>query len=325
MTVIPVILASDKTNLTALRGGKQAYPVYIMIGNIPSELRRKESYGGTQVSAYLPVTKIPGYSKLERQALLRELFHQSMARVLEPLRSAGQEGVEMEDADGKVRHTHPIYAIHLADYQEQVLIGCCKGCRCPMCRAALKSLGILKTYEPQWTLETAEAIKAGTDFDLNSVSSPYWERLPLVRLHTLFPPDALHQLLKGMFKNHVFSWCRGATGNDNEIDRRFKVLPPFPTLKHFRNGVTRISQWTGNEFRAMVRVFLGVIVHAPNISPVAVAAVRALLDFLFICHFDFHDNTSLRDLENSLRTFHELKDEFIKIGGRSEKAIVPDD
>jgi hypothetical protein len=33
-TIIPVILSSDKTQLTAF-GNKLAYPVYLTIGNIP--------------------------------------------------------------------------------------------------------------------------------------------------------------------------------------------------------------------------------------------------------------------------------------------------
>ncbi|KAG8794303.1 hypothetical protein FRC12_024964 [Ceratobasidium sp. 428] len=84
-TLIPVILASDKTNLTALSGSKQAYPVYITIGNIPADIRRQESSGASEVLAYLPVSKLPGYSTLQRRVLLRDLFHQSMTHVLEPL------------------------------------------------------------------------------------------------------------------------------------------------------------------------------------------------------------------------------------------------
>ena len=34
-TVTPVIISSDKTQLTEFSGNKQAYPVYLTIGNIP--------------------------------------------------------------------------------------------------------------------------------------------------------------------------------------------------------------------------------------------------------------------------------------------------
>ncbi|KAK1226388.1 hypothetical protein PQX77_010633, partial [Marasmius sp. AFHP31] len=43
-TIIPIIISSDKTQLTVF-GNKTAYPVYVSIGNIPKEIRRKTSRG----------------------------------------------------------------------------------------------------------------------------------------------------------------------------------------------------------------------------------------------------------------------------------------
>ena len=36
-TIIPIILSSDKTQITTV-GGKSAYPVYMTIGNLPKEI-----------------------------------------------------------------------------------------------------------------------------------------------------------------------------------------------------------------------------------------------------------------------------------------------
>lgn len=44
-TIIPIIISSDKTQLTVF-GNKTAYPVYMTIGNIPKEIRRKPSRRG---------------------------------------------------------------------------------------------------------------------------------------------------------------------------------------------------------------------------------------------------------------------------------------
>ncbi|KAF8155895.1 hypothetical protein B0H34DRAFT_513386 [Crassisporium funariophilum] len=57
-TVAPVIIASDKTQLTQFSGSKQAYPVYLTIGNIPKILRRKPSKGACILIAYLSVDKM---------------------------------------------------------------------------------------------------------------------------------------------------------------------------------------------------------------------------------------------------------------------------
>ncbi|ESK83972.1 hypothetical protein Moror_7503 [Moniliophthora roreri MCA 2997] len=37
-TIAPIIIATDKTQLTQFSGNKQAYPVYLTIGNIPKAL-----------------------------------------------------------------------------------------------------------------------------------------------------------------------------------------------------------------------------------------------------------------------------------------------
>ena len=41
-TIVPVILSSDKTQLTLFQN-KAAYPVYLTIGNIPKSIRRQPS------------------------------------------------------------------------------------------------------------------------------------------------------------------------------------------------------------------------------------------------------------------------------------------
>ena len=53
-TIIPIILSSDKTQIT-LFGGKSAYPVYMTIGNLPTEIRGKPSMNGQILLAYLPI------------------------------------------------------------------------------------------------------------------------------------------------------------------------------------------------------------------------------------------------------------------------------
>ncbi|KAF8263364.1 hypothetical protein EI94DRAFT_1597759, partial [Lactarius quietus] len=42
VTIIPILVSSDKTQLTHFQN-KSAYPIYMTIGNIPKEIRRKTS------------------------------------------------------------------------------------------------------------------------------------------------------------------------------------------------------------------------------------------------------------------------------------------
>lgn len=71
----------------------------------------------------------------------------------------------------------------------------------------------------------------------------------------------------------------------------------------------------------MIHIFLGVIINAPNITTNTIKAVRALLDFIFTCHYDYHDNVSLHTLETCLQEFHSLKGEFVVIGGRKTEQL----
>ncbi|KAG1896128.1 uncharacterized protein F5891DRAFT_1193360 [Suillus fuscotomentosus] len=56
-TIIPIIISSDKTQVTLFRN-KSVYPVYLTIGNIPKEIRCKPSRGAHILLAYLPCTQL---------------------------------------------------------------------------------------------------------------------------------------------------------------------------------------------------------------------------------------------------------------------------
>lgn len=119
-TIVPVIISSDKTRLTKFKG-KDAYPVYLTIGNLPKEIRRKVSHQGQILLAYLPTTHLEHIkNKSARRRTAANLYHSCMSKILEPLREPGRVGVEMSSGDGAVRRCHTIFAAHVGDYPEQV-------------------------------------------------------------------------------------------------------------------------------------------------------------------------------------------------------------
>ena len=56
-TIVPVIISTDKTQLTQF-SNKQAYPVYMTIGNIPRDMRRKPSLRASLLIGVLSTDKI---------------------------------------------------------------------------------------------------------------------------------------------------------------------------------------------------------------------------------------------------------------------------
>ncbi|RDX39856.1 hypothetical protein OH76DRAFT_1515212, partial [Lentinus brumalis] len=145
-TIIPIIISSDKTQLTVF-GSKTAYPVYMTIGNLPKDIRRKPRRRRQILLAYLPSSRLDHItSKAARRRVQANLFHTCMSTILKPLRQYGIEGISMASGDGVVRRCHPIFAMYIGDYPEQLLVTCCKTGTCPKCNVPRAELG--RSTEP---------------------------------------------------------------------------------------------------------------------------------------------------------------------------------
>ena len=330
-TIIPVIIATDKTQLTLFRG-KSAYPVYLTIGNIPKEIRRKPSRRGYVLLGYLPSERLDHIkSKETRRRASANLFHACMRRILQPIRGIGISGLEMASGDGVVRRCHPILAAFVGDYPEQCLAACCKNFECPKCHVPREDLGKLAVYENRnledilkalSTIDRGPAayIEACKAAGIKPVRHPFWEGLPFSNIFISITPDNLHQLYQGMVK-HMISWIKSAFGVA-EVDARFRRLPPNHNIRLFSKGISHMSRITGQEHKDICRVLLGVIVDLPlkgRRSPAhLIRAVRALLDFVYLAQYPSHTSTTLEYMNDVLARFHENKAIFLEIGARQD-------
>jgi len=143
----------------------------------------------------------------------------------------------MTCADGFVRRVFPILAAYVADFPEQCLVSCCMENQCPRCVVSPKDRGS-PIESPLRNVEST--LKTG----LRPVYQPFWHNLPHCDIFSCFTPDLLHQLHKGIFKDHLVSWCTSLIGK-TELDARFKATSNFPGLRHFKNGISSVTQWTG--------------------------------------------------------------------------------
>ncbi|KAH9830879.1 uncharacterized protein C8Q71DRAFT_716091 [Rhodofomes roseus] len=316
VTIAPIILASDKTQLSVFSGDKQAWPVYITIGNIDNETRRQPSKRSTVLLGYLPVTKLLCFEEKDRKAMGYRLFHYAMDILLRPLIDAGENGVKMTCADEQVRDVYPILAAYIADFPEQCLVCCCKQNRCPICKVHPNQRGeLLDTVYYRTPPETLSDLANGDNENLSDVKKPFWADLPHANIFRCITPDLLHQLHKGVFKDHLVKWT--TEGYTVEIDERFKRVPPYPGLRIFQRGISKVTQWTGNEYRQMQKVFLPILCGVHD-DPRVITAARALMDFIFLAHYPAHSSTTLEAMKLALRNFHDNKDVFIDLGVRED-------
>ncbi|KAF8597999.1 hypothetical protein BDV93DRAFT_413404, partial [Ceratobasidium sp. AG-I] len=320
-TVAGVIISSDKTVLSTMCGGQQAYPVYITIGNISKDLRRKPSERATILLGYLPVDEFSDVAHEETRIRLKgQLIHDAMAVLLEPLRKASEDGVEMWCADGRLRRVYPIVAAYVADFPEQILMTCVLKSSCPICTTKQQGRADYTRQAPGRTrFDTLEALRAYFDYDdpgeLAELSLkpwwPWWAGLPYVNLSAAIAPDLLHQIYNGVFKERVMRWLKHVMG-PTTLDRRFISMLEAAGLRKFAKGVTTISQWQGRESKDMLKQIVPISVGKVPLKMTQL--VRSLVDFAFLAHASSLTEDDIDEMERSLETFHELKPMMLSNG-----------
>ncbi|TFK58599.1 hypothetical protein BDN72DRAFT_737169, partial [Pluteus cervinus] len=208
-TIIPILISTDKTQLTLFRN-KAAYPIYLTIGNIPKEIRRKPSARGYVLLGYLPTSRLEHITEdASRRRCLANLYHTSMHCIFSLLKKPGCKGTKIRSGNGGLYRTHPILAGFCGDYPEQVLATCTLTGDCPQCPVDKARLGELVLPEglrdvsimsdlisrPDTTLSTYHTHR------LKPVLEPFWKDLPYVHIYRSIVPDVLHQLYQGVMKH----------------------------------------------------------------------------------------------------------------------------
>ncbi|KAI1784380.1 hypothetical protein LXA43DRAFT_976721 [Ganoderma leucocontextum] len=294
-TIIPVIISSDKTQLTIF-GSKTAYPVYLTIGNLPKDVRHKPSHRGQILLAYLLASRLQHITnKAAQRQVLSNLFHKCMSTILKHLIKAGIHGIKIKSGNGA-----------------QLLVTCCKNGTCPKCAIVSNEMGNSTDSDRplrdlnEVLMALAEVGNSATvvshacrEAGIKPVQHPFWEGLPYIDIFRSITPSILHQLHQGIIR-HLLSWLKMAYSAD-ELDACCRCLPPNHQLHicHF---------------------ILGLVVGLPllgGFSPVhLICAVRAILDFLYLAQYPAHTSDTLTLVCGALERFHANKAIFVDLGIR---------
>ncbi|KAG9094144.1 hypothetical protein FRC06_011116 [Ceratobasidium sp. 370] len=250
-----------------------------------------------------------------------------MESILEPLKKLSLEGEDMLCADGGVRRVHPILAAYIADYPEQCTVACVRESRCPICWVPNDERGDpaneYSFRSQRQTLDALEDYWNGYSATIKTLGirpvNPFWAELPYVDISCCLTLDMLHQLNKGVFGEHIVQWCMVILGED-KVDFRTMGMPRFQRLRHFSQGVSVLSQWTGSEAKDLASTFLPVLARCDKAE--AITAARSILDFMYRAHLPELSTDDLCTMDRDLAGFHDVKHVFVN---PNKKGLLSDE
>ncbi|KAG1763412.1 hypothetical protein EDD22DRAFT_979391 [Suillus occidentalis] len=180
-TIIPVIISTDKTQVTMFQNKLQ--------------IHRKPSQCAHVLLAYLPTTCFEHITnKASRHRSAANLYHACMA--------PGLDGLAMWSGDGILHCCHPLFACFIGDYPEQVLATTVKTMECPKCDIPPDEL---ESHTAPFELCNLHAI-------LDALATIDVGDLEFVQPIAI-TPDILHQLYQGWLAqacgpNEIDARCR---------------------------------------------------------------------------------------------------------------------
>ncbi|PPQ73084.1 hypothetical protein CVT24_009448 [Panaeolus cyanescens] len=322
-TFCPIILGSDKTTVSVATGQNDYYPLYMSNGLVHNNVRRAHRNAVTLIAFLaIPKTSKDHEDSDEFRKFRREVFHRSLATILQSLKPGMEKPELMKYCDGFYRWT--IFGIgpYIADYPEQVLLACIVQNWCPLCTAQWNKLDDSEAGRRSHKLTEALMDVMGpkalwSDFGIIDGILPFTHEFPRADIHELLSPDLLHQIIKGTFKDHLVTWVTQYIEKVNspedakkiiaDIDRRIATTPLFPGLRQFHQG-RGFKQWTGDDSKGLMKVYLPAI--SGHIPSNMVRAVSSFMEFCYLVRRSVLDEDDLRKINAAVSDFHKYRTAF---------------
>ena len=332
-TLLGIVLSSDKTNISAMTGGRVAHPLLISLANLLMDFRMKVTNHAFLLLALLPIPKFIHKDRKTRGVLENRMVHECLDLILAPLKKAAQIDYMMSDPVGSRRYVYTPLAAYIADVQEAVALAGVAGKTSHVTMSDYKQFGASFRHDPRtasitlaqlhaienedrvhpWNLKAY--IKKAMKARLNGVHRPFWRDWALSEPSTFFTLEPLHHWHK-MFWDHDAKWCIHALGNA-EIDYRFSILHPHTGFRRFQEGISKLKQVTGREHRDIQRYIVAVIADA--VPDNFLIAIRSLMDLRYLAQAPKISEQDCTNMESALQEFHDHKDSVIIAGARTGK------
>ncbi|KAF7965204.1 hypothetical protein HWV62_45085 [Athelia sp. TMB] len=314
--LIAVIGGSDKTTVSVGTGNVEYHPIYLSVGNIHNTTRRAHR-DGVVLLGFLPIPKTSKEYEDdgEFRKFRRQLFHTSIAQMFSPLKPGMTDPIVIRCADGHYRRAIFSLGPYIADYPEQ--------CLTPNDALGEPNFILRRDDHARTLIEEFEILECWDNWGIVSDVVPFTDGFPRASIYELLAPDLLHQLIKGVFKDHLVTWVNDylvATHGEKkakkilaDIDRRIAIVAPFSGLRRFPQG-RGFKQWTGDDSKALMKVYLPAI--EGYVPPEMLRTFRAFLEFCYLARKNVLDTNDLVQLKDALDRFHHYRQIFITVGVR---------
>ena len=330
--MLPIILFSDATHLTNFSGDKKAWPVYMTIGNMRSDVRQSHKSHALALIALLPVPLKFRKLRAADHRAQQERNHHVMQSVIGYLLSS----VDIQKdrsfvalcADGNKRRIYPRLASWIADFPEHITWQGLKDKQCLWCELPSGQFGLWpvpttnsrdsrlyrQLYFQNTLLSVASLESAGVKVRENAL----WNLG--INLSELPKPDLLHTILLGVLQ-HLLEWLHEflkVIGRMPLFNRVWLSVPPYQQLSRPSKAYEEVSNWQGKEILQMARFLLSVLYVTLRRQPDAfrrdmqdcLKATRGLLHFHFYSTYPMQDESTLVNMDDALAVFHAHKDVF---------------
>ncbi|KAG1725159.1 uncharacterized protein EDB91DRAFT_1239889 [Suillus paluster] len=333
---VGVILGSDKTMVSIATGHVEYHPLYLSIGNPHNCVRRAHRNAVTPIG-FLAIPKAD--RKYDNDVQFRtfkcQLYHSSLAAILKSLEGPMTKPIVRRCPDGHFRRVIYDLAAFIADYPEQVMLAGIVQNWCAKCTALPEDLNgsTAERRTQEYTNALVETFNSDALWDQYGIDDdivPFTNDFPHADIHEMLSPDLLHQVIKGCFKDHLVTWTGEylkevhgeARANEiiDDIDHQIAATPAFPGLRRFPEG-RRFKQWTGDDSKALMKVYIPAIVE--YVPPQLVACLSAFLNFCYLVRRSELGEDSLAEIKQALHHFHEAREIFRDSGVRPKGFTLP--